>query len=100
MLRTHIDRYVESHVHNLQRERVRRGQWRSWKAHDQIEEMVMVSVLVGEHVQTMGRQAATVAFAEEHHVLREWSSHQDRHHSSQVSSNRGVLRFRSWRLSK
>ncbi len=60
MLRTHIDRCVECRVHNLQRGTIRQRQWQSWKAYDHIEEMVMASVLIGEHVQTTGRQAAGV----------------------------------------
>ena len=35
-----------------------------WKVYDNIEEMVMATVRMGEHVQTMGKQAATVVFAE------------------------------------
>ncbi len=67
MLRTYIDRCVENreHLHNLQRGTIRPRQWQSWKAHDHVEGMVMATFLMGEHVQTMGRQAATIAFAEE-----------------------------------
>jgi len=54
VLRSHIHRSGKSRSHNLQKETVRRGQWQSWKANDYIEEMVMASVLIGEHVQTMG----------------------------------------------
>jgi hypothetical protein len=32
--------------------------------YENLEEMVMATVRMGEHVQTMGRQAATVVFAE------------------------------------
>ena len=32
--------------------------------HEHVEEMVMATVRVGEHVRTMGRQAATVVFLE------------------------------------
>ena len=32
--------------------------------HETLEEMVMATVRMGEHVQTMGRQAATVVFPE------------------------------------
>jgi hypothetical protein len=37
-----------------------------WRVYENVEEMVMAmaTVRVGEHVQTMGRQAATVVFAE------------------------------------
>jgi hypothetical protein len=34
-----------------------------WKVYDHIEEMVMGTVRMGDHGQTMGRQAATVVFA-------------------------------------
>ena len=67
-MRTNIGHCDQSRVHDLQRGTIRRWQWQSWKAHDHIEEMVMATVLRGEHVQTMGRQAATVA--EKRHVLR------------------------------
>jgi hypothetical protein len=33
------------------------------KVYENIEDMVMGTVRMGEHVQTMGRQAATVVFA-------------------------------------
>ena len=61
----------------------------------------MASVLMGDHVQTMGRQAATVA--EKHNVLR---GHPTKMSvvvvvpGSEDPSYRGVLGFRSWRLSK
>ena len=32
--------------------------------HDHVEEMVMATVRMGEHVRTMGRQVATVVFPE------------------------------------
>ena len=35
-----------------------------WKVYDHVEEMAMVTVRMGEHVQTMGGQTATVVFAE------------------------------------
>jgi hypothetical protein len=34
-----------------------------WKVYDNIDDMVMATVRVGDHGQTMGRQAATVVFA-------------------------------------
>ena len=32
--------------------------WHLWKVHDDLEEMVMATVQMGDYVQTMGRQAA------------------------------------------
>jgi hypothetical protein len=63
-LRSHIDHYLETwiRVHNLQRGAIRRRY--SWKVHEILEEMVMATVRMGEHVQTMGRQAATVVVPE------------------------------------
>jgi len=52
VLRTHIDRCVESRMHNLQRGTTRQRQWQSWKAHDEIEEMAIATVLMGDK-QTM-----------------------------------------------
>jgi hypothetical protein len=49
---------------HLQTGTIHRRQWQLWKSHDDIGEMVMGTVQVGEYVQTMGRQAATVAFPE------------------------------------
>jgi len=51
-------------VYSLQRGTIHRRQWQSWKAHNEIEEMVMAIVQMGEYVQTMGREAGTVVFAE------------------------------------
>ena len=64
MLRLHIVHCVYGRVICLQRGTIHRRQWQSWKAHGNIEEMVMVTVRMGEHVQTMGRQAATVVLSE------------------------------------
>ena len=47
----------------LQRGTIHRRQWQSWKAHEDIEEMVMATVQMGEYVQTMS-EAAAVVFAE------------------------------------
>jgi len=44
----------------LQRGTIHQSQWQSWKAHENVEEMVMATVQMGEYVQTMGREAATV----------------------------------------
>ncbi len=98
MLRTHIDHRVESRVHNLQRGTIRRWQSQSWKAHNHIEEMAMATVLRGEHVQTMGRQVATVA--EKHHVLRGHPTMMSAVAVVPGPEDPGVLCFRSWRLSK
>ena len=49
----------------LQRGTIHRRQWQSWKAHDNIGEMVTAMLRIGKHVQTMGGQTATVVFAEE-----------------------------------
>jgi hypothetical protein len=65
MLRTHINFCLETWacLHNLQRGTIRRRRWHSWKVHGHsIEVMVMATVRMKEHVQTMGRQAATVVF--------------------------------------
>ena len=35
-----------------------------WKAHEDVEEMVMATVQMGEYVQTTGGNAETVVFAE------------------------------------
>ena len=51
-------------MHNLQRGAIRRRRWDSWKVHDHVEEMVTTTVRMKEHVQTMGRHAATVGFLE------------------------------------
>ena len=66
MLRSDIDHCLETWlcVQNLQRGTIRRRQWHSWKAHENIEKMLMATVQVGEYVKTMGREEATVVFAE------------------------------------
>ena len=67
MWRSHIDHYVVyGHVFCLQKRTIHRRQWQSWKAHEKknIEEMVMATVLIGEYVQTMGREAASAVFPE------------------------------------
>jgi hypothetical protein len=66
VLRSRIDHCLETWicVHNLQREAIRWRRWHSWKVHKHFDEMVMATVRMGEHVQTMGRQAATVVFPE------------------------------------
>ena len=51
-------------MNNLQRGTIHRRQWRLWKAYGDVEEMVMTTVQMGEYVQTMGREAAIVVFAE------------------------------------
>ena len=51
-------------MHNLQRGTIRRRRWHLGKVHEHVEEMVMATVRVGEHVRTMGRQAATVVLPE------------------------------------
>jgi hypothetical protein len=61
VLRTHTDRSLHGRVDVLQRE-ITRSQSRS--AYEQLEEMVMATVRIGEHVQTMCRQAAAVDLAE------------------------------------
>jgi hypothetical protein len=48
----------------LQRGTIHRRQWHLMKSHGDIGEMAMATVQVGEYVQTMDRQAATVAFPE------------------------------------
>ena len=65
MLRSHIDHcvYGRHSVFCLQRGTIHRRQWQSWKAHEDIEKMVMAAVQMGEYVQTMGREAAIVVFA-------------------------------------
>jgi hypothetical protein len=62
VLRTHIGRGLHSQVHNLQRGETRRRQLQaqSWSAYKSLEEMVMATVRIEEHVQTMCRQAAAV----------------------------------------
>jgi hypothetical protein len=40
------------------------GQWQLWKPYEDVGEVIMATVQTGEYVQTMGRQAATVAFPE------------------------------------
>jgi hypothetical protein len=42
-----------------QRGTIHLRQWQSWKAHDNVEEMVMTTVRIEENVQTMGREAVT-----------------------------------------
>jgi hypothetical protein len=65
VLRTHINYCSETRdcLYNLQRGTIRWRRWHSWKEHGHsIEEMVLATVRMGEHVRTMGRQAATVVF--------------------------------------
>jgi hypothetical protein len=65
VLISHINHCLKSRsIHNLQRVTTRRRRWHLWKVYDNIEELVMATVRMGEHVQTMGKQAATVVFAE------------------------------------
>jgi hypothetical protein len=61
VLRTHTDRSLHGRVDVLQREITRS---RSRSAYEQLEEMVMATVRIGEHVQTMCRQVAAVDLAE------------------------------------
>ena len=66
-MRTHISHWLKTCVLNLQRGTIRRWWWHSWKVHRHVEEMdqmVTATVRLGEHRQTMGRQAATVVFSE------------------------------------
>jgi hypothetical protein len=49
---------------DLQKGTIHRQQWQSWKGHEYIEEMVMATVRIWEHVQTMGREALTAVSAE------------------------------------
>jgi hypothetical protein len=62
VLRSHIDHCLYRRVFCLQRGTIHRQQWQSWKAHENVEEMVMATVHMGEYVQTM--EAAIVVFAE------------------------------------
>jgi len=55
---------LETRVHNLQRGTIHQQSWQLWKAYNNPEEMVMAMARTGEHIPTMGRQVATVAFAE------------------------------------
>jgi hypothetical protein len=64
VLRSYIDHRIYRRVYCLQRGTIHRRWWQSWKAHENFEEMVMATVQMGAHVQTMGREAATVVFAE------------------------------------
>ena len=66
VLRSHINRCLETRgcVNNLQRRTIHQRQWHSWKVHENREEVVMTTVRMGKHVQTMGRPAATVVFPE------------------------------------
>ena len=66
MLRSYIDHCANGCVFCLQRGAIHRWQWQSWKAHEDVEEMVMAtaSVLMREYAQTMGREAAIVVFGE------------------------------------
>jgi hypothetical protein len=47
-----------------QRGTIHQRQWHSWKSYDDVGEMVVATAIVqiGEYVQTIGRQAATVVF--------------------------------------
>jgi hypothetical protein len=63
-LRSHIDHSANRRVFCLQTGTIHRRRWQSWKAHEDIEELVMATVQMGEYMQTMGREAATVVFAE------------------------------------
>jgi hypothetical protein len=69
VLRSYVDRRIYCRVYQgvycLQRGTIHRRQWRSWKVHNNIGEMVMAMVRIGEHVKTMGGQTAAVFFAEE-----------------------------------
>jgi hypothetical protein len=58
-LKLHTDHCVYGRMFCLQRETIHRRQWQSWKAHNNLEEMVMATVRIGENVQTMGREAVT-----------------------------------------
>ena len=66
MLRSYIDRCLHGRVPNLQIEITRRWQSQlrlqsqSQSAYDHFEEMVMATVRIEEHVQTMCRPAAAV----------------------------------------
>ena len=68
MSRSHIDHCVYyRRVFYLQRGTIHRWQWHSWKVHGHIEEMVMETVQMGEHVrtnETVGIEAAIVVFAD------------------------------------
>ena len=48
----------------LQRGIIHRRQWQSWKAHENVEEMVMAIFQGKYYVQTMDSEVATVVFAE------------------------------------
>jgi hypothetical protein len=63
VLRSNIDHCVYGRHFCLQRGIIHLRQWQSWEVHEDIEEMVMAAVQMGEYVQTMGREAATVVFA-------------------------------------
>lgn len=66
MLRTHIVHCLETWicVQNLQKGTIRRWGSHSQKVHKHFEGTVMATVRMGEHVQTMGRQAVSVVFPE------------------------------------
>jgi hypothetical protein len=64
VLRSYIDHSVSRRVFCLQRGTIHRRQWQSWKAHENVEEMVMATIQMGKYVQTMGREAATVVLAD------------------------------------
>jgi hypothetical protein len=65
VLISHIDHCLKpwKRVHNLQRGTTRWRRWHLWKVYENIEEMVMATVQMGEYVQTMGRRAAIVGIA-------------------------------------
>ncbi len=64
MLRSHIGHCIYGCVFCLQRGTIHRRQWEWWKAHDDVEEMIIAIVQMGDYVQTMGRETATVVFVE------------------------------------
>jgi hypothetical protein len=70
VLRSHIDHCVYRRVFCLQRGTIHRRQWQLRKVHEDVEEMVMATVHMGEYVQTMGRpgpsgrEAAIPVFSE------------------------------------
>jgi hypothetical protein len=65
VLRAHIDRCLQSRVHNLQKGIARRRHSQLRSPYDDFEEMVMAMVRIGEYAQTMCKPAMVVDFADE-----------------------------------
>ena len=71
MLRSHIDHCVWSRVYDLQRGTIDTGGSESDRRGKgtMIEEMAMAIIQIGEYVQTVCRQAATVVFPEDVEIV-------------------------------